>query len=211
MRLQLTLNKRLALFAVVLGALAVLGDPHRGHTIVINADELAILVERELDHVTPLELAEWIMNGKQDYRLIDVRPETQKLEYVIPTAEHVPITALKSYPLLRNEKIVVYSDGGIHAAQAWMLLKARGYKSAYILLGGFEAWQDDILFPVLSDSSDPRQLKRFEEIKYISTFFGGAPIADEVERAVSAKRELPKPTFTTPILKSKSKKKKEGC
>jgi rhodanese-related sulfurtransferase len=42
----------------------------------------------------------------------------------IPTAELVELRDLHDYPLYHNEKIVLYSDGGIHSAQAWFLLRA---------------------------------------------------------------------------------------
>ena len=62
------------------------------------------------------------MAGRSDYRLIDLRGERDYSAYHIPTAENVTLTALPESALLANEKIVLYSDGGIHASQAWMLL-----------------------------------------------------------------------------------------
>ena len=55
---------------------------------------------------------------------------------------------LPDYGLERNEKIILYSEGGIHSAQAWFLLKAMGYKSVYMLRGGLDDWKDLVLFPI---------------------------------------------------------------
>ena len=75
------------------------------------------------------DLADSIIKGKTDYRLIDLNKENVFSEYHIPTAENFPITSLAESGLQRNEKIILYSEGGIHSAQAWMLMKSREYKA----------------------------------------------------------------------------------
>jgi rhodanese-related sulfurtransferase len=154
----LTLNQRLAALAVVLGAVAIGARPYQGATVTIDSGELASIVARDLDHVDPLELADWIITQRGDYRLIDVRDEQAYATYHIPGAEPVPVTSLDDYPLMRSEKIVLYSDDGVHAAQAWFLLKAKGYPGVYILRGGLDAWVDTVLFPALGD--DPAEKRR---------------------------------------------------
>ena len=76
---------------------------------------------------------------------------------------------------MRQEKIVLYSEGGIHSAQAWMLLRAQGYKSVYMLKGGLEEWKDQVLFPAVADNPTPTERARDERLKSISAFFGGQP------------------------------------
>ena len=73
------------------------------------------------------------------------------------------------------KKIILYSDAGIHSAQAWFLLKANGYKGVYILRGGLEEWKDSILFPRLVENATPAEIAAFEKAKEISKFFGGSP------------------------------------
>ena len=53
----LTLNQKLATVAVALGALALFSVPHRGPVVTLDTRELAQIVEKEVDHVTPSELA----------------------------------------------------------------------------------------------------------------------------------------------------------
>ena len=154
---QLTLNQKLAALAFVLGAVALFAQPHRGPFVKLDGRELALVVEQEVDHVTAPELAAWIVEGRADYRLIDLRSAAEYAAYHIPTAENVPLSDLVDYPLLRTEKVVLYSEGGIHSAQAWMLLRAQGHESAYMVLGGLDAWKDEVLYPALPADAGPQQ------------------------------------------------------
>jgi rhodanese-related sulfurtransferase len=212
---QFTLNRKLAMLAVALGTLALLAQPHRGPFVKLDARELAAVVEEEVDHVTASELATWIIEGRADYRLLDLRTTGEYAAYHIPTAENVPLTGLADYPLLRNEKLVLYSEGGIHSAQAWMLLRAQGYEAVYMVLGGLDAWKDEVLFPSLPADADAQARAQFERATQVAKFFGGEARVAGDAAAPSAGAELPKltapppmPGPATPVAK---KKKKEGC
>ena len=207
-----TLHHRLAALALVLGAVAVFGDPGGGPIVILDTRELAVIVESEVDHVTADELADWILKGRADYRLIDLRDAGPYAEYHIPTAENVPITDLSDYPLFRNEKIVLYSGGGIHSAQAWFLLRARGYSGVYILLGGLASWQEDVLFPALPAPDDPESRASFARIAEVSRYFGGTPQTGEPAAGEAPARVLPKVEMpaNAPVVVRK-KKHKEGC
>ena len=88
-----------------------------------------------------------LIQGKSDFRIIDIRSDKEYQEYHIPGAENIPMATLEKANLMRNQKIIIYSEGGIHSAQAWMLLRAKDYKGVYILFGGLEEWNEKILFP----------------------------------------------------------------
>ncbi|MBF8296302.1 MAG: rhodanese protein [Bacteroidetes bacterium] len=211
---NLSLNKKLALFVFILGFMALFaGSPYKGTQLKVDASELAMIVQKEVDHVASEELAGWIVQGKPDYRLIDLRDEKDFTEYHIPTAENITMTSLDASQLSRNEKIVFYSDGGIHSAQAWFLLKANGYKGVYILRGGLEEWKYSILFPRLADNASPAEAAAFEKTKLLSTFFGGTPQVGGATETDYPKMALPKlesPTGAQPKAAA-GKKKKEGC
>jgi len=212
---SLTLNQRLAALALVLGALALFSQPHRGPFVRLDARELALVVEQEVDHVTPPELAAWIVEGRSDYRLLDLRAENDFAEYHIPTAENVQLSGLQDYPLLRNEKTVLYSEGGIHAAQAWLLLQAQGYRGVYTVLGGLDGWKDEVLFPALRTDASPPERARFERAAALAQFFGGQARVGGEAAAPAASAELPKlpaPVSSgTAVPAAPKKKKKEGC
>lgn len=212
---HLTLNQKLAAVALVLGALALFSQPHRGPFVKLDARELALVVEQEVDHVKPGELAAWIVEGRSDYRLIDLRTADEFAAYHIPTAENAQLPALAEYSLLRNEKIVLYSEGGIHSAQAWLLLRAQGYEGVYTVLGGLDGWKDEVLFPTLPADAGPRDRAQFERAAALAQFFGGQPRTDGAAATEAPATALPKlaaPVATGPAVPAAPrKKKKEGC
>lgn len=222
-RFRWTLRRSLAVAAISFGALAMAGDPLPRHTLRVDTQELAAIISSEVDHVTAGEVADWIVRGETDYRLIDIRSGAEYAKYHIPTAENVPLADLPDYGLGRNEKIVLYSDGGIHAAQAWMLLRVQKYPGVLTLFGGLEAWKDEVLFPVASRSPDPKQAAAFERTAQIARFFGGHPRAAMVADASSGTPVLAAapaaptmPQVNAPATPGKkpgapAKKKKEGC
>ncbi|HUL80395.1 MAG TPA: rhodanese-like domain-containing protein, partial [Vicinamibacteria bacterium] len=118
----------------------------------------------------------------------------------------------------RTDKVVLYGDGGIHAAQAWMVLKGKGYTSVYTLLEGLDAWKESVLFPVLPASATPEQQAQFERAAQLARFFGGQPRAAAAGApppvALPAAPSLP--AVAAPALSGGGaapppRKKKEGC
>lgn len=213
---SLSKNGRLGLLALTLGAIALfIGDPRDNAKATIDTRELAEIVQRELDHVSPEQLADWIIQGRADYRLIDLRTPAEYERYHIPGAENVTLTGLADHGLLRNEKIVLYSEGGIHSAQAWFLLRANGYGGVYTLRGGLQEWKDSVLFPSLSADATPAQRVTFAKMAEVSKFFGGRPqgMAGAPQPAVAP--ALPMANMPAgappPAAASPKKKKKEGC
>ena len=214
---KLSLNQKLGALALALGALAVFADVAPGHTVRVDARELLTEVARAEDHVTPAELAAWIIEGRTDYRLVDIRSEQAFAEYHIPTAENVPIATVLDGALGRTDKIVLYGDGGIHAAQAWMALKGMGYRRVYTLLEGLDAWKDEVLFPLAPPSPSPEEQARFERAVQVARFFGGQPRAAVAPGAEPMALPTPAaaPAVALPSLPAGAgggpKKKREGC
>jgi hypothetical protein len=215
----LPLNQKLAALAFVLGLGALFISPARGGAAWVRPDELARIVQTEVDHVTPDDLADWIMQGRADYRLIDLRDEKAFAEYHIPGAELMPITRLADARLARNERIVLYSDGGIHSAQAWFLLRARGYQGVYILRGGLDEWRDQVLYPALASDPGPFEARRNERLQARAAHFGGQARvnagSEPVTVPVAAAPVPVAPAVGGPAPPSgpaaPAKKKKEGC
>lgn len=212
----MTLNQKLACAAFALGAVAVFAQPTPGGAVSVDARALAAIVQRDADGIEPLDLADWIVQGRSDFRLVDVRDAHEYASYHIPGAENVPLAALADTALPRNEKLVVYADEGVRGAQAWFLLKARGYAGAYLLRDGLEGWQQEVLFPTLTESPTPFQAQRNARLVSVSAHFGGRPRAGDAAAGQPSVAALPMPAPPAPVAGATPatagvKKKKEGC
>ena len=209
---ELSTPKKLALVAIILGLIAVFaGSPYAGWTITVNAKDIALTTVNNSDKVDVLELADWIIKGKSDYTLVDLRNEKEFSEYFIPTAYNIPLETLPQAGLLRNQKIIFYADDNLEAAQAWFILKSNDYKGVYILDGGMDKWKDEVLFPRLAVNANADEIAQFERRKEISKFFGGVPQTDST-KVTENKIKLPTPEITSqPNITKPKKKKREGC
>jgi rhodanese-related sulfurtransferase len=129
----------LAALALLLGLAAAFAGAPRS----VDVDALAKQVAREEDHVTALELAQWIKDRKPGLRVINVGPGSARL----PLAEDVALESITRTPFGRDETIVLVSDGGAHAAQAWVFLRALGHRNVFFLRGGVAEWNAEVLNP----------------------------------------------------------------
>jgi len=125
----------LASAAVFLGLAAAFAGAPRP----LDVDALAQQVAREEDHVTATELAQWIKDRKHGLRIINVGRASGRL----PREELIPIEKLTRTHFAPTETIVLVSDGGAHAAQAWVFLRALGHRNVYFLRGGTAEWNAD--------------------------------------------------------------------
>lgn len=200
-----------ALVALGLWA-AVAGDPYGRDQATVSPRELALEVGGKTDHVTVEELASWIVAGRVDYQIIDVREPAEFEAYHIPLARSVQVAALDRNFAPHNEKLIVYSDGGIHAAQAWFILKSMGYQNVYLLLGGLDEWKDVILFPRKPAEGNPEAMARFLRLSELSRFFGGQPRGAE-DGGGEAMPEIAPPVMpSVPITPpAGGRPKRQGC
>jgi rhodanese-related sulfurtransferase len=152
------MRRALLIAAVVAGVLAPLaGSPYR--TPQLDVKRLAATIEAEKDHVTAVELAQWIRGRKPGLRVLDLRTPAEFEQYHIPSSVNVSLAELVAQELPRGDTLVLVSEGGGHAAQGWVLMQARGYAHVYFLRGGVQEWQDDVI--------------RAPEQKELSRYFGG--------------------------------------
>ena len=136
---------------------------------------IATEIVTEADHIDALDLAELIRKGTPGLRILDLREELDTSIYLIPGAIAVGMQSLDSLRPAPDEQIVLYSDGGAHAAQAWVLLRVRGVRNARVLKDGMAAWEDEVLSPILPTVGDDSAKVRFNRAKELSLWFGGFP------------------------------------
>lgn len=164
-----------AVIVLAIGA-AVAGTPESGGGSRTSIRALADEIEHESDHVTALELAEWIRERRPGLRVIDVRTDSEFSAYHIPSAERIPLGSLTTMRFDPRSTLVLYSEGGAHAAQGWVLLRTAGVRNVYFLRGGILDWMDDVMNPATSSE--------------LTRYFGGVARANAV----------PLPTGTTEIV-----------
>ena len=161
----------LAAIALALGTLAAASGKIPTSTVVPHTVAEA---DADADHVGAVVLAQWIRDRKPQLRIIDLRTGLAADDYRIPGAVDVPLERIPQLDAHAGETIVLYADGSGQAAQAWTLLRARGV-NAVVLRDGMAAWEDNILAPRIPDPADTAAVRRFDQIKDLSAWFGGRP------------------------------------
>ncbi len=139
------------------------------------AAALARVVATEQDHVTTPQLADWIIQDRRDYELIDIRESAEFAVGHIDGARHIPLAELLSPATLAQlpagRALVVYSNGTAHAAQAALLLRLVE-RDAYALLGGYNYWQAYLSDPHSAGvaAMDPAAQARY---RAVACYFAG--------------------------------------
>jgi rhodanese-related sulfurtransferase len=169
--------------AALAGALAPLaGSPYRRGTPVspgapasIDVAELARVVADEEDHVSAVQLAAWLREHRARLRVVDVRSATEFAAYHIPGAEHIPLERAAAARFASDETVVLYSETGVHGAQAWVFLRALGHRRVFFLRSGLHEWLDDVMSPTLAAGASAEAQAAFARVAELSTWFGGTP------------------------------------
>jgi rhodanese-related sulfurtransferase/uncharacterized membrane protein YedE/YeeE len=161
----------LAAIALALGTLAAASGKIPTSSVVQRTVAEA---DAAADHVDALALAQWIHDRKPQLRIIDLRDGLAADDYRIPGAVNIPLQRIPQLDARAGETIVFYADGSGQAAQAWMLLRVRGVK-AVVLRDGMAAWEDEVMAPRIPDPADTAAVRRFDQIKDLSAWFGGRP------------------------------------
>jgi rhodanese-related sulfurtransferase/uncharacterized membrane protein YedE/YeeE len=164
--------------ALGLGIVAIAaGQPMRdGGRIDVAA--LARAVANEEDHVSAPTLAGWIRNDRPGLRVIDIRSPAEFDAMHIPTAVNMSVESAAAIVAPLNTPIVLYSEGGTHAAQLWFMLRARGYSKVFFLREGMYEWVSRVMSPKLAVDATPEEIAQYREVVELSRYFGGVPRRD---------------------------------
>ena len=147
------------------------------------------------DKVSVEELADWLIKERQDFVLIDVRPQSAYEDAHIESAINLPLTYLLEPGVLRDlpsdKLIVLYSNGIRKAAQAAVMLRLAGIQAS-TLLGGYNAWEQHVLYPELAATTDDEVLEARKR-QAIACYFTG-------NYKAGAGQGEPQPAAFTPSL-----------
>ncbi|MGD8306750.1 MAG: rhodanese-like domain-containing protein [Ignavibacteria bacterium] len=209
---ELPVRKRVGILAIILGFIAIFAaSPYDRTSTRINIKSIALSSIEKENIITPEILADWIIQAKLDYRLIDLRIPEKYNNYNIPGSENVPVYEILNADFSRNEKFLLYSDDEKLSAQAWFLLKADNHKNVYLLKGGMEGWKTNVLFPSLISEATPEQIQSFEKMKQVSKYFGGQPQIGNSKNVMNNETPVPKSPPKINVIQKKKKKSREGC
>jgi sulfur-carrier protein adenylyltransferase/sulfurtransferase len=203
------LHRLLGMTAAALGLGALAAD----FRPVLNVAELATEIEAERHHISALELADRIVARDQNLQIFDLRPRADYEEFHIPGAKHTTLTAITHERISRNSSVVFYSEGGAHSAQAWVLIRMRGYRNVFILREGIYEWISRVREPRLAIDATAAERAEFKHAAELSRFFGGVPLADVTRAEVPAGywTNSPSQPVTGSTQQAVAKIRRRGC
>ncbi len=168
----LTFGAVLLVASVAVAALSFRGEPKR---------KLRFGVSQRSRTVTPAELASWIIEGRRDFAVIDLRDQDEfKKGHVRDavscgtchdTAEEGRKDSQETFIDL-SKKLVLYTDTGDETVDLPKSLAKN--PRLYTLTGGYEAWQREVLAPVTfggETTTEQLQLKQRQDA--VRAFFAG--------------------------------------
>ncbi len=167
------IHRTLGIVAATLGCALALADLSPG----FDTAALAAEIDAGRDHIPALELGERIMRGDTNLRVLDLRSAAEFEHDHIPGAHHISITELIRNRQAGDADLVLYSEGGAHAAQAWVLLRTRGFRRVFFLREGMYEWNSRVLAPRLAVDATASERAEFQRAATLSRFFGGMPRA----------------------------------
>ena len=145
-----------------------------------GGNAILMQVQNKEDHVDPLDLAKSIVEGKKEYFIVDVRQPWEFDDYHVPGAVNIPLDQLMTdkarSTLPKDKTILLYSAGGAHAAQAWVLLAQSGYK-VKSMLDGMQGWWRDVMTPASLRTSDEQTgAQEYKGAKSMREYFQGGSV-----------------------------------
>ena len=142
----------------------------------VSFADVAQAAARHDDRVSVEDVAGWLIEGRGDFSLIDIRRAEDFESGNIGEAENIPITQLVAEDVLlslpRDRMVIVYSNGSEHAAKAVVLLRLNGI-DAHLMAGGYNAWHQRILNPDISAEELDGESLRVSEQRAYSCYFVG--------------------------------------
>ena len=198
--------------------LAGCGNQGAGQGEAADFQQLARAIIHRQDQIGVDTLADWIVQGRRDFVLLDVRPQDAFAAGHIQSAQSMPLTYLVEHQTMsrlpRDRMLVLYSNGNREAAQAVVMLRLAGL-DAYGLLGGYEFWTQHVLHPELPADAGDDEILRFRKQQAVACYFAGSYKGGEGKPHAQAAAGFTPPVHAVaPPTRERKKgapKIKEGC
>ena len=208
---KLSMKQIGVVIAVTLGFILAFSPISNKPVTETDFSELAETIENRNDHITAEQLGQLIIDKDPGFQIIDIRDQKEYQQFHIQDAINIPLHSLfteENLEFIDPEKLVIlYSNGGTHAAQAWVILQQMGFSNTTVLLGGLNYWVD-----VYSNPTPPEGVYADSEIfNYQFQVSAGKYLMGNLE-AKNQNQDEPEPMqIKIPKRKKKSKSADEGC
>mgnify|MGYP000035337413 CR=1 FL=1 len=204
----------ISIAAVSLGLLIAAVPQNTTRPYKVNPDQMLTEVKGGQQFISPEEVADMIVQKDPSIQLIDVRNANEFAQYSLPGAINIPLESIlnEEYEEILNQDIktnILYSNGNMHANEAWMLLRQLGYKNNYVLMGGLNYWFEAIMNP-----AGPGNAVASEEIaKYNFRKAAGSALGSDGSGLSADSTATTVTTSPVPVKTEKKKKKpvSGGC
>jgi rhodanese-related sulfurtransferase len=196
-----------SIFAIVFGATAAVLPDADNDSMELNERMLHQEMLLASNYITVDELAQYLIAQDPSIRLIDVRPPREFGNDPLPGAVNIPLDSIFSenwnYYLDQTAmKNILYGEKDMRATQVWTLARQKGYQNNYILKGGLEAWENNILNPVYPESTAPQSaFDLYQQRAAASRYFTGS------DKVIQSAPTAP----VIPIQRKKKEKVQGGC
>ena len=156
--------------------------------------DLLAAVDMAADHVEPEELADWLMAGEPELMVVDVRPAEEFAAFHIRGAVNIPLAELAQ--TLENQRnagrIVLYSNGMTHPAQARDSLQRQGFQNVFILTDGLVGFRERCLMPVSLRAEPLDDAAAVRVNAWRAYFSGGGAAPAAASTALPAEAAVPR-------------------
>jgi len=184
------------LLATMLASVAACGPSDES---AVSLAEVARAAAQQDDRESVEDLAKWLIEGRGDIKLIDVRAPEDFENGSIGDAENIPIAQIVSEDVVArlptDRMVIVYSNGSENAAKAAVLLRLSGI-DAHLLAGGYNAWHKRILNPDISAEELDGESLQISAQRAYSCYFVGERSGLGTEREQQTSAPFVPPVFT---------------
>jgi len=183
------------LLSIVVVSIAACGMSNESE---FSLTDIAQAAARQDDRESVEDLASWLIEGRGDFKLIDVRTPEDFASASIPDAENIPIAQIVTQDVLMrlptDRMVIVYSNGSENAAKAAVLLRLSGI-DAHLLTGGYNAWHQRILNPDISADELDGESLQISAQRALSCYFVGERSGQAAKRASQADTPFVPPVY----------------
>jgi len=136
--------------------------PERQISEKTSPEELHQKIYDPARYLSTDDIAHRLINQDPSFLLIDVRSNSEYLDFSLPNSVSIPLKNLFNeentvYMEQTGINAVFYSNADIVADQAWIIAKRLGYENIYVLKGGLNKWFSTIIQPQKPEETSPTE------------------------------------------------------